>query len=232
MKRPLKITPVSKRTGGLSTLVFITASMALILTLPVPLESQTFGQYSSATIASEAEGSVFMSAGKDRFQSGAMTRFELTGRSGLGLQFAFDRRGGLNSWGLGTDLKFYLLNPESSIPLDMALDISYGYLGGEDFNRSVWGMALITSGRLIAETAVPLEPYLSLGFLSTHFHSQGDCSNKQAPFRSCNQADLASDTKFTVRMGMKIFLADGYQILPELGMDGKTTFGLALNAVF
>ncbi len=210
----------------LITAVLFIANAAVMLT-PEAASAQTFGQFMTAVIASEGEGGFFVITGGDQFRTGAMARFQINRKSDFGIQAGFDRLDGLNSTGLGGDYKYYLLGEESTIPVDMAVGISFGHLRAEDRSRSIIGFAFLTSGTLTADTKIPVEPYASIGIYTTFLHNGDICANAGP---SCHDDDR--DTEMILLGGTKIILSDEYQLLFEIKLDGKISFGAAINMVF
>ncbi len=191
------------------------------------VEAQTFGQYTTATVASEGEGGLFASVADEQFRTGAIARFMISGRSDLGFQLGFDRSGGRNSAGFGADLKYIVTGDDSSVPIDMALDLSLGHFRAESNGYSLVGFAFLISGTLIAETQVPVEPYGSIGLYTSFLHNGDQCEGLGP---ECDDDD--TDTETMIHAGAKIRFSDEYQLLLEVRIDGRTSFGVAINVVF
>ncbi|MBN2185012.1 MAG: hypothetical protein JW746_06755 [Candidatus Krumholzibacteriota bacterium] len=208
------------------TALFLVVILTAI-TLAREAVSQVFGEYTTATIASEGEGGIFTSFGKDQFGTGVMARFLINRKSDLGIKTGFDRLGGLNSIGIGSDLKYYLLGEGSSMPVDMALDISLAHFRSENISRTSAGLALFVSGTLIADTTIPVEPYGSLGIYTSFLHNGDPCAGLDP---TCNDDD--NDTEMIFHGGTRIMVSDEYQVLLEIRVDGRTTFGAAINIIF
>ncbi|MBU8922547.1 MAG: hypothetical protein KOO63_12080 [Bacteroidales bacterium] len=209
---------------------FLTLSAFMILATPLATPdcaAQTLGQYTTAIIASDGEGGCFISTGKDEFRLGIMARFRMYSRGDLGFQVGFDRLTGENALGVATDVKFYLLHPESTFPIDLAADISLGHFQDNALGRTVAGLSLITSGTLVADTEIPVEPYASIGFYSIFFTDREKC-----PPDSVDCDDDNKDIETILRAGLKLIFTDEYQAFFEVKLDGNTTFGAAINIVF
>ncbi|MCK4539253.1 MAG: hypothetical protein KAV42_10700 [Candidatus Krumholzibacteria bacterium] len=204
---------------------------ALILIATVfaaaPCSAQTLGQYTTAVIAPDGEGGCFISTGKDEFRLGIMARFRMFSKGDLGFQVGFDRLTGENSLGVATDVKIYLLDPDSTFPVDLAADISLGHFQDNALGRTVAGLSLITSGTLAADTKIPIEPYASIGFYSIFFTDREEC-----PPGAVDCDDDNNDMETVLRAGVKLVLTDEYQVLFEVKLDGNTTLGAAINVVF
>ncbi len=169
-----------------------------------------------------------MSTGKNEVHTGAMARFRITSRSDLGFQAGYERFHDFNSFGAGVDFKYYLLGPESTLPVDLAADAALGHMLSGDYGRTVMGLCLMVSGKLIAETSMPMEPYGSAGFYTAFFHDGNFCDGAA---QSCDGGDK-NDTDTVIRGGLKLELRDDLQLMLEIKLDGTTTFGAALNLVF
>ncbi len=204
-------------------------SIVILATVFIPLDavSEEFGLYTTATVASEGEGGIFASAGKELFGTGVLSRFLVNRKSDLGIKLGFFRSDGDNSIGLGSDLKFYLFAENSEMPVDMAIDISLAHYRSEDFNHTTAGVAMLVSGTLIADTAVPLEPYGSIGIYTSFLHNGNMCEGLGP---SCTDDDTDTDMVFIG--GAKAILSGEYQFLAEVRIDGDTTFGAAINIIF
>jgi len=200
------------------------ASIALLVALAAALAScpamaQTFGQFTTAGVAADGEGGFFMTAGDDVMNAGVMARFRITPKSDLGFQGGFESFHDVNSLGIGADFKYYLLSGETTLPVDLAAGASLGEIFSDDFGRTILGFSLIASGRLLADTSIPLEPYGSAGFYTAFFHD-GSFSGD------------STDSDVVVRGGLNLDLRDDLQFMLEVKIDGTTTFGAALNLIF
>jgi hypothetical protein len=209
---------------------FIYICVLSLLAIPLitsPCSAQTLGQYTTAVIAPDGEGGCFISSGKDEFRLGVMARFRMYSRGDIGFQAGFDRMTGENALGVATDVKFYLLDPDSTFPVDLAADISLGHFQDDALGRTVAGLSIITSGTLAADTEIPIEPYASVGFYSIFFTDREECPPGAVDCDSDN-----SDIETIVRAGLKLVLTEEYQALFEVSLNGNTTFGVAINVVF
>ncbi len=211
--------------------LFVTAA-AIALVLPAIVGAQVFGQFTTAAVSSEVEGGVFMAAGGDAFRTGAMMRFSINRRNDLGIQLGFDRFHGQNSIGAGIDLKMYLVNPESALPLDIALDGHLGHLRSDYYNRNLFGISVITSGVLRASTSVMIEPFASITLRSTYFSKKTSQLEKRPAGWPAADDDWSSVTDVIYRAGAIISLTKEYQIHVEIELNDETMVGAALNIVF
>ncbi|HSG27863.1 MAG TPA: hypothetical protein VLA34_05235 [Candidatus Krumholzibacterium sp.] len=201
------------------------AGLAVCALPPLPSAAMVFGQYTTASVSPDGEGAAFMSAGSDEFRTGVNARFRINERSDLGFELGFDRMSGNNALGLAADFKFYLLDPESTLSVDLAADASLGHFRDDEIGRTVFGLSVIASGTLVADTRIPVEPYASLGFFTILL--DGDLCGG---IPGC-EADK-SDTETVLRGGFKFWLSDEYQVMAEVKIDGNTTVGAAFNVVF
>lgn len=192
--------------------------------------AQTLGTYSTAAIASDGEGGVFMSGGKDQFRTGLFSRFRMSARADIGFQGGFDRLKGTNAWGAGADVKIYVVGEGSTLPLDLALDMSLGHLRSEHTGMTILGIGVLASGRLQADTRFPVDPYASLGLYNTFFHRENECGSTVPPDFCGDNSN--SDTEVVVRAGAKLYLDSERQILAEIKLDGSFSIGAAFNIVF
>ena len=200
------------------------------LVVPVAAIAQTFGQYTTAAIASEGEGGIFVRGGDEAVRTGIMARFELTNRSDLGLQIGFDREYRENSFGAGLDFKFYLISAVSDFPLDLAIDLSLGHLRSGNYSRNILGIGLLVSGELRSVSS--LEPYAFITVLNTYFPKKASCHEEHPSQWPCSEDDWKSDTETVLRGGAKYALTEEYQLLAEVELGDEITFGAALNIIF
>jgi hypothetical protein len=200
--------------------------------VPDGARSQIFGQYTTAAISELGEGAAFVSGGDSRFRTGLATRFLITGRSDLGLQFGYTRAEEIDNYGLGADYKFYIINEDPSTPLDLSADISLGWLGGSGYNRGIVTAAFMVSGMIDADIKVRFEPYGSVGFIGQYFFSKGTCDEQRPGSWPCDGDDWSADSALLLRGGTKIWLTDEYHIYVELDYDEKLAVGAAINVVF
>ncbi len=209
------------------------AQLPLLLS-PAVSQAQTFGQFTTAAVSSLGEGNVFFSAGQERAETGLAARFEMTEKSDLGLQTAYTRTEDVDSWGAGLDYKFYLINEGSSVPVDIASDLSYGYIRGGGFSRSVFLLSVLASGKIVTGEAVDFEPYGSVGFIGEWFHDKGRCGRggDSPDDWPCEGDDWKAGSGLMIRLGLKTWLSEDLQICIEVEHYEKTTAGGALNVVF
>lgn len=210
----------------------LVTAFAIAILLPAVAGAQVFGQFTTAAISSEVEGGVFISVGEDAFRTGGMIRFEINRRSDFGLQLGFDRFRGVNSAGAGIDLKLYLLNPDSTIPVDIAIDGRLGHLRSTDANRNIFGIGIITSGVLRAATSVAIEPFASLTLRSTYFSKKTAAAKTGTTGWPSDNDDWSSVTDTFVRAGAMIGLTHEYQIHVEVELNDETVIAAAFNIVF
>jgi len=208
---------------------YILVCLLLTLIVPDPNSAQTLGQLTTAAVASEGEGGIFLFAGNDAFRTGMMVRFELGKESDLGMQFGFDRVTGRNSLGGGLDFKFHLPVGIEEVAIDFALDGSLGLLESDDFRRLFIGIGLMASGVVRSSDDVALEPYTSLTILTTHRDWKVD--PPPHAMRDFDERD-DTDTDAVFRGGVKFPLSNEHQLLVEVNINGKTTIGAAFNVIF
>ena len=210
----------------------LVAAAAIVFLLPTAAGAQVFGQFTTAAVSSEVEGGIFIAAGGDAFRAGAQMRFSINRRSDFGIQLGFDRFRGQNSIGAGIDYKLYLLNPESPLPVDIALDGHLGHLRSDHYNRNLFGIGIITSGVLQASTSVMIEPFASITLRSTYFSKKTSHPEKRPPGWPAADDDWSSVTDTIYRAGAIIGLTKEYQIHVEIELNDETMVGAAFNAAF
>lgn len=223
---------MNRMISGLKTWFLGTTVAAAMVLIPAQVNSQVFGQYTTAAISHLGEGTVFAAAGDARFRSGLATRFLITGRSDLGLQFGYTRAEEVDNYGFGADYKFYIINEDPSTPLDLSADISLGWLGGSGYSRGIFTAAFMISGMIDPEARIRFEPYGSVGFIGQYFFGKGSCEERRPGAWPCDDDDWSADSNLLLRGGTKIWLTDDYQLYVELDYDGKTMIGAAINVVF
>lgn len=211
--------------------LFVTAAIVALL-LPTLAGAQVFGQFTTAAVSSEVEGGAFLSAGTDAFRAGAMMRFSINRRSDLGIQLGFDRFRGANSLGAGVDFKLYLVNPESPLPLDIALDGQLGHLRSDYYNRNIFGIGVIASGVLRASTSFMIEPFAAVTLRSTYFSKKASRPDRQPSGWPSADDDWSNVTDTILRAGAVLALTEMYQLHLEIELNDETRVGAALNAVF
>lgn len=211
--------------------LFVTATVIAFL-IPSAAGAQVFGQYTTAALSSEVEGGAFIAAGEDAFRTGVTIRFAINRRSDMGIQLGFDRFRGQNAAGGGIDFKLYLVNPDSPLPVDIAIDGHLGHLRSDYYNRNLFGIALITSGVLQASTSVMIEPFASITLRSTYFSKKpSQVENRPAGWPVSND-DWNSVTDTIFRAGAIIGLTDEYQVHIEIELNDETMVGAAFNVIF
>lgn len=207
---------------------------AVLAALPSAADSQTFGQYTTARISPLGEGNIFFSAGDELLDIGMAGRFQLGGRSDLGIQTAYSRAEDIDSWGAGLDYKSYLINQDSNVPVDLAADLSYGYIRGGGFARSVFILSVISSGMIVTGEGIDFEPYGSVGFIGQWFHDSGSC-RRRSDFPDswpCDSDDWTTDSGLLLRLGVKTWLSEEIQVYAEFEYYEDPTVGGAFNVVF
>lgn len=222
---------MEKKMKMMPSMTAVTASIILmsIVSFPGAANAQLFGQYTTAVPSPEGEGGLFVSAGDGTFRVGPMARFMINGRMDIGFQLGFDRYSGHNSYGAGADLKYYILGEDTTLPVDLAVDLSLGHLRSGDFSRTFFELGMLASGMLNADTELPVEPYGSVGIISTYLHDDEACAG---PDPLCGYGGNGSETDVVIRGGAKLYLSSEYQVLLELSVDDEISFGGAFNVVF
>jgi hypothetical protein len=217
-----------KRTFLIPVLLLI----PMVITCPPAVHAQSFGQFTTAAVASEGEGGFFLLAGEEVIRAGVMARFLVTSRSDIGFQIGYDRECGENSIGAGADFKFYLISSTSNIPVDLAAGLSFGHFRSGDYNRNLLGLTIMASGIVRAETDVPIEPYASLTLQTTYFVQRPSCGGERGECWPCYEDDWDSDTDTVVRAGVNVSLTHDYQVFAEISINSTTLFGAGFNVIF
>lgn len=215
------------RRGALAAL-----AAAVAIAAPPGAAGQTFGQFTTAAVAPLGEGAFFLTGGSGQARAGIATRFRFSERGDAGLQLGYDRAESADGYGFGIDYKRYLISSAGTVPVDLAGDLSYGFITGSGFSRSVLVMSVIVSGVLPAETTVGFEPYGSVGFLGQWFHRRGPCGLDRPGSWPCRRDDPGTDSALLLRAGIKIRLDEEFQIYVETKYDDTASIGMALNIVF
>jgi hypothetical protein len=211
----------------------ITALLIVILVMTAGhVSAQTFGQFTTASISPLGEGGVFMTAGDGQFRGGVTSRFEFMSRSDLGIQLGYDRAESIDSYGGGIDYKFSILDEGSTALVLLAADVSYGFLAGGGFSRSILGISVLISGKIDADIPAGIEPYGSIGFFGTLFHGKGGCGEERPGSWPCESDDSSTVSDMVLRGGAKILLTDQYHLLCEIKYDDTASFGIMMNIVF
>jgi hypothetical protein len=208
------------------------AIVALVLMVPSFVAGQVLGGFTTAAISEEVEGGAFFSAGKDVYRVGVMSRFLLHKRSDLGFQLGADHKCENTTYGIGADIKYYIISAESQVPVDLAVDGTYGYFLSGDYSRHIFGLGLLVSGILTQSESYRLEPYAALYVLSTQFGKTPECERESQACWPCEFDDWDSITDTIVRLGIKIPIEKQYQILAEVEIGDDTYIGGAFNYVF
>jgi hypothetical protein len=219
-----------KRVCGRSARAALVA--AAVIAVATGAGAQTFGQFTTAAISPPGEGAFFLTGGSGQARAGIAARFEFSEHGDAGLQFGYDRAENVDSYGIGVDYKRYLISSEGTVPIDLAGDLSYGFLSGSGFSRSLFGMSVIISGVVPAEIPIGFEPYGSIGFIGTWFHHRGACDIRRPGSWPCRADDASTDSGLLLRGGVKIRLNDEFQVYVEVKYDDTASLGMAMNVVF
>lgn len=206
--------------------------VSLVLCSPALVSAQILGGFTTAAISEEVEGGAFASGGKDVYRIGVMSRFLMHERSDLGFQLGLDHKCDNSTFGLGADIKYYIISAESQVPVDLAVDGTYGYFLSGDYSRHIFGFGLIVSGILKQSASYRIEPYASIYILSTQFGKTPQCDRESQACWPCEFDDWDSITDTIVRAGIKIPVKEQYQIFAEVEIGDDTYFGGAFNYVF
>ncbi|UCF04354.1 MAG: hypothetical protein JSV33_10425 [bacterium] len=206
--------------------------LLVLLTHPPAAHTQSFGQFTTAAVASEGEGGFFLLAGEEAIRAGVMARFLVTGRSDIGFQIGYDRECGENSIGAGVDFKYYPISSSSDFPVDLAAGLSFGHFRSGSYNRNQLGLTIMASGILRAETNVPIEPYASLMLLTTYFVKRPSCGEERGQCWPCSEDDWDSDTDTVIRAGVNVSITHEYQVFTEISLNDTVLFGAGFNVIF
>jgi len=194
--------------------------------------AQTFGQFTTAAIAPLGEGAFFLTGGSGQARAGIATRFRFSEQGDAGLQFGYDRAENVDSYGIGVDYKRYLISSEGTVPVDLAGDLSYGFLSGSGFSRSIFGISVMVSGVIPIDGPIGIEPYGSVGFAGQWFHRRGACELRRPGSWPCRADDANSVSGLILRGGTKIRLNDEFQVYVEVKYDDTASLGMSFNIVF
>ena len=194
------------------------------------LPAQTLGQFASASAAGDGEGSVFMLAGNDAFRTGVSTRFNISRVSDFGLQLGLDRSCGESFFGGGIDFKIVILEGAARLPVNLALDASFGNLTSNAAGRFRFGFGILASVRIATGAGRAIEPYGSL----IADIEQINMKHGGAVLESClcPGSNDGTDARALVRAGIRIPVSKGSQLLIEADFDRPTLFGAAFNIIF
>jgi hypothetical protein len=194
------------------------------------LSAQTLGQFALASAAADGEGSVFMLAGNDAFRTGASARFNISGVSDFGLQLGLDRSCGESFFVGGIDFKIVILEDTPRLPLNLALDASFGDLTSGAAGRLRFGFGILASGRIASAAGRAIEPYCSLiaDIEKIDMKSGGaavaDCL--------CPGSNGETDERAFARAGVKIPVSNESQIFIEASFERQSLFGAGFNIIF
>jgi hypothetical protein len=203
----------------------------LLCAAATSLTAQTLGQFAGAGAAADGEGSVFMLAGNGAFRTGVSTRFNISGVSDFGLQLGLDRSlGGESFFGGGIDFKIVILEDTERLPVNLALDASFGSLTSGDAGRFLFGLGILASGRIAAGAGREIEPYCSLVADIERIDIKGGSPSLADCL--CPGSDDETDARAIGRIGVKIPVSSGAQILVEADIQRRPLFGAGFNIVF
>lgn len=204
--------------------------LILLGTICARLPAQTLGQFASASAAADGEGSVFMLAGNDAFRTGASARFNISRVADFGLQLGLDRSCSESFFGGGVDFKIVILEGTARLPVNLALDASFGSLISDAARRFHFGFGILASASLASVGGRPIEPYCSLLAdieqinMKSGSASLADCL--------CPGSNDETDAHTLLRAGVKIPVSNEAQILIEADLDGSSLFGAGFNLIF
>jgi hypothetical protein len=199
-----------------------------IFAAPFAVRAQTLATMTTGAVSSDGEGGLFMLAGTDVSRFGFHSRFALSTDFDIGVQLAFDRLDETSFFGGGIDVKYHLPIAEPDIPIHVALDAGIGDLESSDIRRLFLEMGCIVSGFVSSSDRRILEPYAGIYVMTTRKAWKDDCGVGD---RGCWDG-TRSDTDAVLRGGLRANLTDDFQILVELNVNGKTTFGAGVNLIF
>jgi len=204
--------------------------LILLGTAHTSLTAQTLGQFTGASAAADGEGSVFMLAGNDAFRTGALARFNISRVSDFGLQLGLDRSCGESFFGGGIDFKIVILEGSARLPVNLALDASFGSLTSGAARRFRFGFGILASIRIAAGAGRAIEPYCSL----VSGIEQIDMKRGSAAVADClcPGSNDETDARALVRAGVKIPISKEAQLLIEADLDRSSLFGAGFNIIF
>jgi hypothetical protein len=204
--------------------------LILLCAAATSLTAQTLGQLAGASAAADGEGSAFMLAGDNAFRTGVSARFNISRVSDIGLQLGLDRSCAESFFGGGIDFKVVILEDTERLPVNLALDASFGSLTSGDAGRFLFGLGILASGRISAGGGRTIEPYCSLVADIERIDMRGgsaalaDCL--------CPGSKDETDSRAIGRIGVKIPVSSGAQILVEADIQRTPLFGAGFNIVF
>ncbi len=211
---------------------FLPFFAAALICLPAAAGAQVFGSFTSAAIASEGEGGIFVMSGSNTFRAGVMSRYLITRRTDVGIQLGLDQRCEKNTYGGSLDLKLYIIGSESTIPLDLSVTGSVAHLRSDSYARNIFGIGFIVSGLLRSSGELRFEPYASINLMNTHFGKRPLCGTAPRKCWPCREDDWNTDTDTVLRAGFKLPVTNDMQLLAEVELNDDTAFGAALNIIF
>jgi hypothetical protein len=224
--RPAKMKGIHMRKKALAlTLMFILTCLA------GALQAQTLAQLTTAAVASEGEGCLFMLAGQDAFRTGVAARFNLTSITDLGIQLGLDRICEQSLWGGGADVKVVLLQSRKKFPVNLALDGSFGALDKRHLNQFLFGFGILASGVIEASPDRVIEPYLSFVVLGKITDKDG-MNGGGSGGCDCLLNDHHNQTDTLVRAGVRLPVSKETQLLIETRISDRILFGAAFNVIF
>jgi hypothetical protein len=204
--------------------------LILLGTACTSLSAQTLGQFAGASAAADGEGSVFMLAGNDAFRTGVSTRFNISRVSDFGLQLGLDRSCSESFFGGGIDFKIVILESTARLPVNLALDASFGSLTSGAAGRFHFGFGILASGRIASGAGRAIEPYCSL----IADIEQIDMKHGSTTVADCLCPGSTDeiDAGALVRVGVKIPVSNEAQLLIEANLDRTSLFGAGFNIIF
>ena len=204
--------------------------LIMLGTAHTSLSAQTLGQFAGASAAADGEGSVFMLAGNEAFRTGMGARFNISRVSDFGLQLGLDRSCGESFFGGGIDFKIVILESTARLPVNLALDASFGSLTSGAARRFRFGFGILASGRIASRARGAIEPYCSL----VANIEQVDMKSGSASLADClcpGSSD-ETDARALARFGVKIPVSKEAQLLIEADLDRPFLFGAGFNIIF
>ncbi len=210
----------------------VVVALAFILAgLAGALHAQTFAQLTTAAVSSEGEGSLFMLAGADAFRTGVTARFNLTSASDMGIQVGLDRICHQSLFGAGGDVKLVFLQSRESLPINLAVDGSVGFLDKRDLNQLLLGFGILASGVIDTSPERAIQPYVSfvvLGQITNKDHVAGGGEGGD----DCPLNDHHHQTDTLVRAGVWLPVSKDTQLIIETRISDAILFGAAFNVIF
>ncbi|MFA4947463.1 MAG: hypothetical protein WC674_03010 [Candidatus Krumholzibacteriia bacterium] len=204
--------------------------LILLGTTCTSLSAQTLGQFAGASAAEDGEGSVFMLAGNNTFRTGVSARFNISRVSDFGLQLGLDRSCSESFFGGGIDFKIVILESTARLPVNLALDASFGSLTSGAAERFHFGFGILASGRIASIAGRAIEPYCSL----IADIEQIDMKHGSTTVADClcPGSNDETDAGALVRVGVKIPVSNEAQLLIEANLARTSLFGAGINIIF